>query len=101
MARKSVTNNDILISAREKTSPKVYFLMVKLVGEDRGDLAKLVQKTDYLLEYANTCIKQRDINEARESLENAKTRIEGLKKEGVDTECLDYLYEGMEKQLKK
>lgn len=95
MVRKSAKNSEFLKGIKAKTSTKVYALLVKLVGDDREDLAEIVLKIDFLLEYASTCLKQRDVRGAKESLEKAKSRIEALKNEGVDTEYLDYLYEGI------
>lgn len=100
MAKKSTRNNDLLNIYKTETSPKIYSLLVKLVNEDREDLAKVVLKVDYLLEYASNCIKQKDFDEAREGIDKSKTRIDMLKKEGVDTEYLEYLYEGIVKKAK-
>jgi hypothetical protein len=100
MAKKSTRNNDFLNSSKSKTSPKIYSLLVKLVNDEREDLAKLVLKVDYLLEYVSTCIKQRDFDEAKEGLDKAKNRIDMLKEDGVDVEHLDYLYEGIAKKSK-
>lgn len=101
MARKSAKNSVFLKAAKEKTSPKVYDLLLKLMRDDREDMAELVMKIDYLLEYTSICIKDRDYNEARETLNKAKSRIDTLKSEGIDTEYLDYLYEGIESKIKK
>ena len=100
MAKKSTRNNDLLNIWKSETSPKIYSLLVKLVNIDREDLAKVVVKVDYLLGYTSTCIKEKDFSEAREGLEKAKIRIDMLKKEGVDTDYLDYLYEGIAKKAK-
>jgi hypothetical protein len=101
MAKKSTRNSDILYNSKEKTSPKIYSLLVKLVNDDRGDLAEIVLKIDYLLQYASTCINQRDFEEAREGLDGAKIRIDILKKDMVNTEYLEYLYEGIYNKCKK
>ncbi|WP_186431250.1 hypothetical protein [Clostridium sp. BSD9I1] len=101
MAKKSARNNDLLFNSKTKTSPKIYSLLVDLVNEDREDLAKIVLKVDYLLEYASISIKQRDFDEAKEALEKANDRINKLIQEGVNTEHLEYLYEGIEKKVKK
>ncbi|MBM7871810.1 putative translin family RNA/ssDNA-binding protein [Clostridium pascui] len=101
MAKKSARNNDLLFNSKTKTSPKIYSLLVDLVNEDRENLAKIVLKVDYLLEYASVAIKQRDFDEAREALEKANDRINKLIQEGVNTEHLEYLYEGIEKKVKK
>lgn len=101
MAKKSARNNDLLFNSKTKTSPKIYSLLVDLVNEDREDLAKIVLKVDYLLEYASGAIKQRDFDEAKEALEKANDRINKLIQEGVNTEHLEYLYEGIEKKVKK
>ncbi|MCT8978818.1 hypothetical protein N4T77_19760 [Clostridium sp. CX1] len=100
MAKKTTRNNKLLSINKEKTSPKIYSLLLKLVNDDREDLAEMVLKVDYLLEYASSSIKQKDFEEAREGLEGAKTRIDKLKKEGADTEYLEYLFEGIEKKCK-
>lgn len=100
MSRKNARNNEILRASKLNTSPKIYSLLLELTNDDREDLAELVLKINYLLEYASTCIKQRDYKEAKESLNKAKTRIDMLKNEGVDTEYLDYLYVGIEKKVK-
>lgn len=101
MAKKSARNNDLLFNSKTKTSPKIYSLLVDLVNEDREDLAKIVLKVDYLLEYASVAIKQRDFDEAKEALEKANDRINKLIQEGVNTVHLEYLYEGIEKKVKK
>ncbi|KZL90525.1 hypothetical protein [Clostridium magnum] len=101
MAKKSTRNSDILYNSKEKTSPKIYSLLVKLVNDDRGDLAEIVLRIDYLLQYASSCINQKDFEEAREGLDGAKMRIDILKKEMVDIEHLEYLYEGIHKKCKK
>lgn len=101
MAKKSTRNNDILYNSKQKTSPRIYSMLVKLVNDDREDLAEVVLKIDYLLQYASTCINQKDFEEAREGLDGAKARIDMLKKEKVDTEHLEYLYEGIYKKCKK
>jgi len=100
MAKKSSRNNDLLNSVKAKTSPKIYDLLVELVNDDREDLAEIVIKVDFLLEYASNCIKQKDLEEAKESLQRAKSRIDKVKAEGGDTAYLEYLYEGIEKKAK-
>ncbi|MBC2580038.1 hypothetical protein [Clostridium sp. DJ247] len=101
MVKKSTRNSDILHNSKENTSPKIYALLVKLVNDNREDLAEVVLKVDYLLQYASTSIKQKDFEEAREGLNGARMRIDMLKKEDVDTEHLEYLYEGIHKKCKK
>lgn len=100
MSKKNTRNSDLLKSLKSETSPKVYALLLKLVNDDREDLAEVVSKVDYFLEYASISIKQRDYREAKEGLNKAKERIDMLKKEGADTEYLDYLYEGIAKKAK-
>lgn len=100
MSKKSARNNDLLNSSKSETSPKIYSMLVKLVNEGREDLAEVVLKADYLLEYANTCIKQKDFEEAKEGLDKVKTRINMLKEESINTEHLDYLYDGIAKKCK-
>lgn len=101
MTKKTAANNDILYSAKEKTSPKIYELLLKLVNDNREDLAKSVLRIDYLLQYASNSIKQKDFDEALEGLNGAKMRIDMLKKENVDVEYIEYLYDGINKKLKK
>lgn len=101
MAKKNSRNSEILRSSKAKTSPKIYSLLVDLVNDDREDLAEVVLKIDYLLEYASSCIKQYDYEEAKESLEKAKSRIDMLKKEDANTDYLEYLYEGISKKANK
>lgn len=98
MAKKTTRNNKLLLNAKENTSPKVYSLLLSLVNEDKEELAEIVLKIDYLLEYASRCMKQRDFEEAKEGLRGAKTRIDRLKEEAVDTEHLEYLYEGIKEK---
>lgn len=100
MAKKSAKNNEFLKEAKQRTSRGVYAILVDLIREDREDLAEMVFKVDYLLEYTSICIKQRDYKEARETLSKAKDRIDKLREEGVNVEFLDYLYEGIEKKAK-
>lgn len=95
MAKISARNNELLRINKDRTSPKIYSLLVDLVNDDREELAKIVLRADYLLQYASTCIKQKDNQEARETLDKAKERIDVLKAEGVDTEHLEYIYEGI------
>ena len=100
MAKKTSKNNDLLYNSKENTSPKIYSLLIDLVNQDREDLAKVVIKVDYLLDYASRCIKQKDFKEATCGLDKAKTRIDMLKKEEVNTEHLEYLYAGIAKKAK-
>lgn len=100
MAKKSSRNNDLLYNSKSKASPQIYSLLLKLVNEDREDLAQVVLKIDYLLEYTSSCIKQKDFEEAKESLNKTKIRIDMLKTEGVNTEYLEYLYTGISKKAK-
>lgn len=101
MPRKDAKNNAFLKGVREKTSPQVYSLILGLVNEDRMELGELVLKVDYLLEYANVCVKQKSYREAGETLDKAKARIDYLKNEGVDTDFLEYISEGIEKKIKR
>ena len=100
MSRKTSKNNDLLSSVRKDTSPKIYSLLVDLVNEDREDLADLVPKIDYLLEYSSTCIRQKDFEEARESLSKVENRIKMLEMQKVDTEYIKYLYDGIKKKCR-
>ena len=100
MSRKTSKNNDLLSSVRKDTSPKIYSLLVDLVNEDREDLADLVLKIDYLLEYSSTCIRQKDFEEAKESLSKVENRIKMLEMQKVDTEYIKYLYDGIKKKCR-
>jgi hypothetical protein len=101
MPKKSAMNNELLKSIKNKTSPQIYSLVLDLVNEDREDLAEIALKTDYLIDYANTCIRQKDYVEAKEAAEKAAARIDKLKGFGVNTEYLVYLYEGINKKIKR
>ena len=100
MSRKTSKNNDLLSSVRKDTSPKIYSLLVDLVNEDREDLAQLVLKIDYLLEYSSACIRQKDFEEAKEALGKVENRMKMLDMEKVDTEYIKYLYDGIKKKCK-
>lgn len=100
MAKKNSKNNELLNIHRKEASPKIYSLLLELVNDDRENLAKIVLKVDYLLEYTSTAIKQRDYNEAKESLQKARERIDMLKGENVEVEYLEYLYDGISKRIK-
>ncbi len=100
MSRKTSKNNDLLGSVRKDTSPKIYSLLVDLVNDDREDLAELVLKIDYLLEYSSACIRQKDFEEAREALSKVENRIKMLERDNVDTEYIRYLYDGIKKKCK-
>ena len=100
MGRKTSKNNDLLGSVRKDTSPKVYSLLVDLVNDSREDLAEIVIKIDYLLEYTSVCIRQKDLNEAKETIKSVEARINTLEKEGIDMEHLKHLYEGIKKKCK-
>lgn len=89
MAKKSSKNNDLLKDVKDSTSPQVYKLLVELVNRNREDLAEAVLKVDYLLTYANTAVKQKDKIAANEAIESAKSRIQKLKAEDVDTSHLE------------
>ncbi len=100
MGRKNARNSDVLREARDITSPRVYELLLEIVNSNREDLAKLVLKIDYLLEYATTCVKQRDFKEAKATLLKARERMDKIKSEGIEVNALEYLYEGIEKKIK-
>lgn len=99
MAKKNSRNTDILKETKNTTTPKIYSLLVKLVNEDREDLAEDVLKIDYLLSYANTCIKDKDFKQAKETMEIAKKRIDKLIDNHVDVEYLMYIYDGIKLKL--
>lgn len=100
MSRKTSKNNDLLSSVRKDTSPKIYSLLVDLVNDEREDLAELVLKIDYLLEYSSSCIRQKDFEEAKEALSKVENRIKMLEKDNVDTKHIRYLYDGIKKKCK-
>lgn len=100
MAKKNSKNNDFLNTYRNSSSPRIYSLLLNLVNDEREDLAKIVLKVDYLLEYTSNAIKQRDYAEAKEAIEKARERIDSLKVENVDVEYLEYLYDGISKNCK-
>jgi Na+/phosphate symporter len=100
MAKISARNNELLKINKDRTSPKIYSLLVELVNDDREELAQIVLRVDYLLQYANTCIKHKDNEEARETLIKAKERIDALKAEGANTEHLEYIYVGISDKVR-
>lgn len=102
MGRKNARNSTVLKGAKDRTSPRVYDLLLKLVNSDREDLAELVLKIDYLFEYASVCVKQKDYKEAKLALSKAKIRMEKIEAEDseVNIDCLEYLYEGILKKVK-
>ncbi|MBU3092683.1 hypothetical protein K2F40_10965 [Clostridium sp. CM028] len=101
MTKKSSKNNDLLYNYKGTASPQIYSILINLINEDKEDLAKVVIKIDYLLEYASSCIKQLDFDEAKEVLDKAKSRIDILKMGDVNTNHLEYLYAGIAKKAKK
>ncbi|MFT5875381.1 MAG: putative translin family RNA/ssDNA-binding protein [Clostridium sp.] len=98
MAKKGSRNNDFLYNSKANASPQIYSILIDLVNQDKEDLAQVVIKIDYLLDYASRCIKQKDFEEANEGLTKARTRIDMLKSEDVNTEHLEYLYAGIAKK---
>lgn len=100
MAKKNSRNTDILKDTKNTTSPKIYSLLVQLVNMDKEDLAEDVLKIDYLLTYTNNCIKDKDIRQAKDTLEMAKTRIDKLIENNIDVEYLIYLYDGINSKIK-
>ena len=99
MPKKTSRNTDILKETKNTTTPKIYCLLVKLVNEDREDLAKEVLKVDYLLAYANTCIKDKDLNQAKDTMKMVKERLDNLIKNNVDVDYLRYVYDGIKSKL--
>ena len=101
MAKKTTSStNDFLFRVKKETSHKIYPVLVDLVNEGRQDLAELITKIDYLLEYTSTCIKQKDFKEAKDAIKKVEDRMKTLRENKVDTEYLDYLYEGIKKKIK-
>jgi tRNA U34 5-carboxymethylaminomethyl modifying GTPase MnmE/TrmE len=101
MSKVTSKNNDLLRDSKQKVSPKIYGLLLDLVNDNREDLAELVLKVDYLIEYANRAIKGRDNDEAVDSMHKAEERIKMLKREGVDITHIEYLLEGVKKKIRK
>jgi len=99
MAKKTSRNTDILQETKNTTSPKIYSLLVKLVNENREDLAKDVLKIDYLLTYTNTCIKDKDFRQAKDTMQMVKSRIDKLIDNDVNVEYLMYLYDGINSKI--
>ena len=99
MAKKTSRNTDILQETKNTTSPKIYFLLVKLVNENREDLAEDVLKIDYLLTYTNTCIKDKDFRQAKETMQMIKNRLDKLVDNDVDVEYLMYIYDGIKSKM--
>jgi mevalonate kinase len=100
MAKITSKNNEFLFSAKDSTSLKIYPLLVDLVNDDREDLARLVKKVDYLLEYTSICIKQKDFKQAKETINNVHERLSFLENQNVHTEYLRYLYDGIKNKIK-
>lgn len=94
-------NNDLLREAKQTKSPKIYNILLEFVNNGREDLAEMVLKIDYLIEYANKSIKAKDFEEAKEAIQKAEERIKMLKRSNTDIEHLNYLIEGVNKKLKK
>jgi len=99
MAKKTSRNTDILQETKITTSPKIYSVLVKLVNENREDLAKDVLKIDYLLTYTNTCIKDKDFRQAKDTMQMVKSRIDKLIDNDVNVEHLMYLYDGINSKI--
>ncbi|SHE39654.1 hypothetical protein [Clostridium fallax] len=100
MGKRNSANNNLLRTYKDKTSPKVYAILVKLVNEDKENLAEDVLKVDYLITYANTSIKAKDFREAREVLARVEERLKKLDDNEVDISHLEYLYNNLKKQCK-
>ena len=101
MGKITSKNNNLLRDAKQKTSPKIYSLLLDLVNDGREYLAEMVIKIDYLIEYANKSIKAKDFEEAKEAIQKAEERTKMLKRAKADVEHLTYLIEGVNKKLKK
>lgn len=101
MAKITSKNNDLLRDSRNKVSPKIYSLLIDLVNEDREDLADMVLKIDYLIEYANSAIKGKDFSEALDTVQRAEERLKMIRKESFDVSHLEYLIEGVKKKIRK
>lgn len=101
MSKITSKNNDLLRDSKQITSPKIYSLLLDLVNDNREDLAEMVLKIDYLIEYANKSIKAKDFEEAKEAIQKAEERTKMLKRENADISHLTYLIEGVNKKIKK
>ena len=99
MAKKTSRNTDILQETKNTTSPKIYALLVKLVNENKEDLAEDVLKIDYLLTYSNTCIKDKDFRQAKDTMQMVKNRLDKLVDNDVNVEYLMYLYDGIKSKI--
>ena len=100
MAHKNSRNTDILKDCRSTTSPKIYSIILKLVNDGREDLAEVVLKIDYLLEYTSKCIKDKDYKEARNVIKMIDERIHKIKKENYSIDYIDHIYSGIKKKIK-
>lgn len=101
MAKINSKNNDLLNLAKERINHKIYPIILKLVNDNREDLAEIIIKIDYLLEYTSTCIKQKDYKEAKSSIKLVEDRMEILKRNGVEIGYIEYLYDGIKKKVEK
>ena len=99
MAKKTSRNTDILQKTKNTTTSKIYSLLVKLVNVDKEDLAKDVLKIDYLLTYTNTCIKDKDFKQAKDTMKMIQSRLDKLVDNDVDVEYLMYIYDGIKMKL--
>ena len=99
MAKKTSRNTDILQETKNTTSPKIYSLLVKLVNENKEDLAEDILKIDYLLTYSNTCIKDKDFRQAKDTMQMVKNRLDKLLDNDVNVEYLMYLYDGINSKI--
>ena len=99
MAKKTSRNTDILQETKNTTSPKIYALLVKLVNENKEDLAEDVLKIDYLLTYSNTCIKDKDFRQAKDTMQMVKNRLDKLVDNDVNVEYLMYIYDGIKSKI--
>ena len=100
MAKVNSKNNDLLRDTKQKVSPKIYSILLQLVNDNKENLAEVVLKIDYLIEYANNCIKAKDRGSAKESLQMAEERMKLLKREEIDISHLNYLIDGVKKKFK-
>ena len=101
MGKITSKNNELLRDSKQTTSPKVYSILLDLVNDGREDLAEMVLKIDYLIEYANKSIKAKDFDEAKEAIQKAEERVKMLKRSNTNIEHLIYLIDGVNKKLKK
>ena len=79
----------------------MYKFFLDLVYQKSAQLAEVVLKIDYLIEYANSAVKAKDYNTALETVKRAEERVKLIKRENYDVSHLEYLIEGVKLKIKK